>query len=149
MMEDDHPGRHEDRKMPILDMKVWMSGDGYIMYQHYQKPMASKKVMHSQSAQSTQCKRNVHTQEIIRRLLNSSARLDWERETAPVVTEYMGRMAVAGYSERFRKHSLEKALRIYDQMTKDSQEGIRPMFRHKDWQKVERRKENEKKRNKV
>ena len=28
-------------------------------------------------------------------------------------------------------------------MLKDSQEGIRPIFRHKDWQKVERRKENE------
>ena len=59
-MEDDHPGRHEDSKMPILDMKVWMDGDGCIMYQHYQKPMASKQVMHSQSAQSMQCKSNVH-----------------------------------------------------------------------------------------
>ena len=95
-MEDDHPGRHEDSKMPILDMKVWMDGDGCIMYQHYQKPMASKQVMHSQSALSMQCKRNVHTQEVIRRLLNSSARLDWDRDTAPVITEYMGRMAVTG-----------------------------------------------------
>ena len=108
-MEDDHPGRHEDKKMPILDMNVWMDDDGFLVYQHYQKPIASTKVTHSQSAQSLQCKRSVHTQEILRRLLNSSSRLSWEGDIAPVISEYMGRMAVAGYSEIFRKnHEIEK-----------------------------------------
>ena len=68
--------------MPILDMNVRMDEDSLLMYQHYQKPMASNKVMHSQSAQSLQCKRSVHTQEILRRLLNSSSRLNWERDVA-------------------------------------------------------------------
>jgi hypothetical protein len=142
-MEDDHPGRHQNRKMPILDLEVWMNEDGFLLYQHYQKPMASTKVMHSQSAQSLQCKRSLHTQEILRRLLNCSSRLNWEGDVAPVVTEYMGRMAVAGYTKKFRKNTLERSIRIYDQMVKDDQDGIKPIFRPKDWQKVERRKARE------
>ena len=126
--------------MPILDMNVWMDEYGFMLSEHYQKSMASTKVMHSQSAQSLQCKRSVHTQEILRRLLNSSTRLNWERDVAPVVTEYMGRMAVAGYTEKFRKNTLERGIRIYDQMVKNDKDGVQPMYRPKDWQKVERRK---------
>ena len=127
-------------------MKVWMDNrEGFILYQHYQKPMASNQIMEAQSAQSSQCKRSVHTQEILRRLLNSSARLDWDSMTAPVITEYMGRMMLAGYSEKYRKQILEKAIRIHDQMLKDDQNEVKPIFRHKNWQKSERRREKEKK----
>ena len=146
VMEEDHPGKHDDGKMPILDMKVWME-EGFIMYQHYQKPMASKMVLHAASAQSTQCKDSVHTQEILRRLLNSSTRLCWKEAVAPVISEYMGRLMVAGYSQAFRKKILEKALRIYDQMGRDEAEGIRPIYRPKDWCPAERRRAKERKKN--
>ena len=99
VMEKEYPSNNSDCKMPVLDMKVWMDQDGIILYQHFEKPMASKKVMHAQSAQSGPCKRNVHKQEVLRRLLNSSARLDWDSQVAPVITTYMGRMKHAGYSE--------------------------------------------------
>ena len=116
-----------------------MDTDGNILYQHYQKPMSSKKVMNANSAQSAQCKRSVHTQEILRRLLNSLAKLNWDTDVAPVITEYMGRMKVAGYGQSYRKETLEKALRIFDQMKKDDADGTRPLFRPKDWHTVERR----------
>ena len=105
--------------------------------------MASKQLMHSESAQSAQCKRNVHTQEILRRLLNSSARLSWANEVAPVITEYMGRLKSAGYSESFRKQTLLRALRIFDHMKEDDREGVRPLFRPKDWQVAERRRDKQ------
>ena len=112
VMEEDHPGKYPDEKMPILDMKVWMDTNGIILYQHYQKPMSSKQVMHSQSALSNQCKRSVHTQEVVRRLLNSSVRLNWDTEMAPVITEYMGRMKVAGYGQSYRKSVLQRAYKF-------------------------------------
>ena len=66
---------------------------------------------------------------------------------APVITEYMGRLMLAGYSQQFRKHTLKKALRIYDQMLSDDSSGMRPIYRPKDWQKAERRWAKEKKKN--
>ena len=139
-MEADMPSRNCDKKMPILEMKVWMDENGTLMYQHYEKPVSSKTVMHAHSAHSAACKKSVHTQEIIRRLLNSSHRLQWASEVAPVITEYLGRMKMAGYKENYRKVVLKHALSIYDKKWDDEKEGIRPIFRPKDWNKDERKK---------
>ena len=109
---------------------------GHILYRHYAKPMTSKLVMHSMSAQSYSCKKSVHAQEVIRRLLDSSLRLDWNQEVAPVITTYMSRLMKAGYDENFRKMILSWALSIYDKMQKDDLEGVRP----REWQLEERRK---------
>ena len=50
-MEEDYPSKNSDGKMPILDMKVWQdSQEGFILFQQYQKPMASKKILHAMSA---------------------------------------------------------------------------------------------------
>ena len=140
-MEADWPSKNGDKKMPILDMKVWMSRDEHVVYQHYEKDVASKTILHSQSAHASSCKRSVNTQEVLRRLMNSSHRLDWKTETAPVITEYMRRMRVAGYGEQYRKSVLKHALGIYDKKWKDHKEGIRPIYRQKEWKKAQRREE--------
>ena len=139
VMEGDWPSKNEDEKLPILDMKTWTNGEGLILFQHYEKRVSSKTILHAQSAHSAACKRSVHTQEVIRRLMNSSHRLNWKEETAPVITEYMRRMKVAEYSEKYRKNILEQALRIYDKKLEDDRKGVRPIFRPKSWKKEERK----------
>ena len=139
-MEADMPSKNTDGKLPILDMKVWMNSEGEVMFQHYEKPMCSKAVLHKESAHPSSCKRSVHVQEIVRRLLNSSPRLDWKTEVAPVITEYMRRMKDAGYGERYRKSVLEQAIAIYDAKKEEEKNGQRPMYRPRSWQKEERRK---------
>ena len=81
-------------------MQVWMDGEGSILYKHYEKTVASRQVLNFSSAHSSTCKRNVHIQEVMRRILNCSARLDWQEEVAPVIDDYMARMRSAGYKER-------------------------------------------------
>ena len=110
VMEEDHPGRHADKKMPILDMKVWLNEDGILLHQHYEKEMSSKLILDASSTQSSSCKRNVHRQEIIRRMLNCSPMLDWKEQVAPILTEYMARMRLAGYNEGYRKQVLKHAI---------------------------------------
>ena len=127
-------------------MKVWTDSDGVLLYQHYEKPVSSKTVLNARSAHSAACKRSVHTQEVIRRLLNCSHRLSWETGVAPFVTDYMNRMKSAGYGEKYRKDVLEHALRIYDSKWEDDKNGIRPIFRPKEWKKEERKECKEKKR---
>ena len=139
-MEADMPSKNVDGKLPILDMKVWTNEDGDIMFQHYEKSMSSRAILHANSAHPSACKRSVHVQEIVRRLMNSSPTLDWKKEVAPVLTEYMQRMKDAGYSEGYRKRILQQALSIYDSKIREEREGQRPVYRPKSWQKEERKK---------
>ena len=83
--------------------------------------------------------------EMMRRILNTSNRLDWGEQTAPLLTDYMVRMKEAGYNEKYRKQVLEKTFRIHDRKMKDDSEGIRPINRPKDWQKEERMKDKRRK----
>ena len=131
--------------MAVLDMKVWVNEEGIIMHEHYEKPMSSKKIMHAESAISASCKKSVHTQEVLRRLFNSSRRLDWKIEVAPVITEYMARMMLAGYPEKYLRNTLCRALNIYDKMVADDVNGRRPLYRPKDFDRIPRRVEKQKK----
>ena len=144
-MEGDYPSNNQSGKLPILDMRVWINQEGYLLYEHYEKPMSSKRVMHSQSAQSGTCKKSVHVQEILRRMLNMSSRLNWKECGAPVVSEYMARMKDAGYNEQFRRSTLLHAVRILDKMKEEENEGKRPVFRPKNWQKEQRKIDKRKK----
>ena len=138
-MEEDNPGRHEDKKLQILDMAVWTDDHGYLLYQHYEKEMSTKLVLSAHSAQSS-CKRNVHVQEVLRRILNCSPRLNWQEQVAPILTNYMTRMKVAGYAEMYRRQTLQHAFRIYEKMKEEDEECVRPLNRPADWNVVERRK---------
>ena len=48
-MDEDYPSRNPDGKLPILDLKVWIT-DGIILHQFYRKSMASRMLMMSTSA---------------------------------------------------------------------------------------------------
>ena len=56
-------------------------------------------------------------------------------------------MKQAGYSEWYRKDTLLRGLRIYDKMVEDDRQGVRPLYRPKDYDIVNRRNQKEKKRN--
>ena len=131
-MEFDIPSRNSYSKMPILDMKVGME-DGNIIFQHYEKPTASKTILHAKSAQSVSCRNSVHTQEILRRLLNSSPLLDWKTSVAPVLSVYMLRMKNSGYPEKYRVDTLQRSFRIYDKIIEEDLSGVRPLYRPKEW----------------
>ena len=89
--------------------------------------------MKSESAQSNKCKRLVHVNVVVIRILNTSARLDWSACVAPVLTDYFVRMKQGGYNEMYRKRMLEQALRVYDRLIDDENSGLRPIHRPKDW----------------
>ena len=93
------------------------------MFQHYEKPTASQSITHAKSAQSVPCRNIVHTQEILRRLLNCSPLLDWKTSVAPVLSIYMSRMMQCGYPEKYRVDTLGRALRIYNKMLEDDHDG--------------------------
>ena len=56
VMEEDTPERHQNSRMCVLDMECLMDEDGYVLYQHYEKPVASTLLVKANSAQSENCK---------------------------------------------------------------------------------------------
>ena len=124
---------------------MWVDENNRILYQHFEKKVASKQVLSANSAQSSACKRSVHTQELVRRLMNTSTRLDWDLSMAPVLDDYMKRMQIAGYGEEYRRNVLVRALAIYDRKVREHSQGIQPLHRPRCWQAEERKKNRRKK----
>ena len=77
----DYPSNHPDGKVPMLDVKMWIEEKGgrlQIIYEHYEKEMATKAVIHATSAIPRKTKRTVLTQEAFRRILHCSRHLEWD-----------------------------------------------------------------------
>ena len=140
----DYPTNHENKKMPILDLRVWTEeteSDGkVIQFEFYRKPFASRYVMLASSAAPWQMKRTVLTQEGIRRLLRCRPALPASRK-AEILTEYMRMLRRSGYSERFRLEILKSVKHGHLKIVKAHESGEKPMFRNKTWMRVERHKE--------
>ena len=57
-LEIDYPSRHSDRKMPTLDLKIWVTYNNNsikILHEHYMKPMSSKVALNSTNCGRFDC----------------------------------------------------------------------------------------------
>ena len=99
-LEVDFPSSHEDGKMPILDLKVWIEKHEthtVIMHEFYSKEVASKNVINAKSAIPLSAKQTVLTQEILRVLLNCSKRVPWDVPTQHF-NDMIMKMQYSGFS---------------------------------------------------
>jgi hypothetical protein len=147
-LEIDYPSKHEDGKLPILDLKVWVEDRekeeqgrvkkvSTILYEYYRKDVASKAVINARSALLWSTKRTVLTQEVLRVRLNCSKLILWEN-VVQMVQEMVLRMQYSGYSKKFRYEVVNSALKAYRIRQDEEEEGVRPMHRPKSWNKNER-----------
>ena len=98
----DCSSNHEDERLPILDVKVWVDdleeGESKLLHSHYMKPVSSRMLMHENSSHSLRMKRNVMINEIDRIFRNCSLHLTWEDDIVPSVSYFMKHMFFSGYS---------------------------------------------------
>ena len=88
--------------MPLLGSQVRVAEDNTIDYLFFEKEIACKFVMMRDSAMSARVKMNTLTQEVIRRLRNTRASLDWDEFKVPILTEFCKKMARSGYPQEYR-----------------------------------------------
>ena len=120
-LEADYPELHTDKKLPLLDIKMWIEEHkteddrpvNIIMYEFYTKQVSSKAVIHEKSAMPKSLKRTVLTQEVLRILLRCSPKLPWE-VTANHLSMFMMRMQYSGYNKTFRAQVLKSGLNAYE-----------------------------------
>ena len=78
------------------------------MFNFYEKEMKSKRVILASSAIPWQQKKTIHTNELVRRLRNTSQKLGPEIQNQHL-NDYMVRLKDCGYSARFRSQVVQKA----------------------------------------
>ncbi len=128
--EEDHCGKQEDHKLPVLDVKE----------------VANKKVMSATNAMPRYVKFATLVEEPNRRLRNTFSSILESRMKAMVV-EFNARMGEAGHKETFRRKVTDAALAWFQKLKSETKEGRRHLHRNKD-EIIEDRKENKKKRSK-
>ena len=144
-VETDTPAMHDDKKQPILDLKVWQetrkqpdgSPTSKVLHEFYHKEIANKAVTQANSAMSMQAKRHILTAEMLRVMLRCSPLLEWNT-TAKHASEMNKRMQYSGYNHQFRKQITHSALNKYKQIVEKDKTGESPMYRNKDWKRNER-----------
>ena len=110
----DVPSNYDDGFLPVLDVKVKLQDSGNLVYQFYEKPTESCKVILADSALSWRQKRTILTQEALRRLKNTSFELGKEVQDGHL-SEFMLKLKDSGYDMKFRSEivfSAKKAYRI-------------------------------------
>ena len=146
-LEVDCPSKHDDNRMPILDLKVWVEKieeRSKIMHEHYTKDVSSKMVINAKSALPMSTKRTVLTQEALRVLLNCSRDLPWENKQKHL-NQLSLRMQFSGYTKEFRFQVMSSAVKAHNTLMQKELNGDRPLYRSRDWNKFERRQQKEQK----
>ena len=132
-VEEDVPSNHLSKKIPVLDLEVWVEGDE-IKHEFYRKPVANTRLVMNRSALSTGSKRVILTEECLRRMRNCSINLPWQ-EKAKHLNVFSLDMKESGYPEGYRKGILSRSIRRYEAEVKShedwerGEEGGRPNFR--------------------
>ena len=128
------PCNFQDGKMPVLDVKVNVNEEenDRIDFKFFQKPTKNPRVILADSALSFAKKRTILTQECLRRLRNT------KRELGPEVQRkylnlFMLQLKNSGYNAKFRKEVLDSSLKAFQKMVKDDQDGIKPLYRSREW----------------
>ena len=137
----DCPGANPNRKLPILDICCWIDNN-QVIYEHYNKPIASDLLIMQRSAIPDHVKRSAITQMAIKILENTSPEVPWERK-AQLLSRFSLRMKISGYNARFRLNIFPSALRHWDRRIEMDKAGERPLHREKNWRREERRAEKE------
>ena len=129
----DCPGLQESRKLPILDITVWVDwGDKGWRLRHgfYKKECASELTIMARTALSANCKRNTLFQECLRRLGALDTHTTQE-DRKQVLEKFLNTLRLSGYGVPVRRDILRGALLRNEEMERLFGNG-RPRYRDRE-----------------
>ena len=135
----DTPCNYPDKKMPALDIKVNVNQEmkSRIDYEFFEKPTKNPRVLLASSAISSASKRTILTQECMRRMRNTKVELG-EKCRNQHLNNFMVKLKNSGYNEKYRTEILDSACKGFEKMLEDDKNGVKPLFRNREWNKDER-----------
>ena len=95
--------------MPTLDLKAKLKADSKITFQFYKKPTTSRYCVIEKSAMGDQSKIAILTQEVNRRLTNTSE--DQPQNVRDrILKDFADKMAFSGYNDETRRQVMRRGV---------------------------------------
>ena len=115
-------------KLPTLDLNIWVDENNIVMYIFYQKPMSSSMVIQRRSAMPENMRMSTLNQEVIRRMLNTSERLDmtWRNR---IVDDYAQKLRNSGYDLEYTRKVIMGGLTGYERKLALSKDRSNPKWK--------------------
>ena len=128
-----------DGKLPSLDVSIWVVEGRRIMYEFFEKTMATNLMVEATSALSKEVKLATLSEEVARRLRNTSPRLESSRRLE-ILEKACVKMKTSGHSEDFIRLAMEQGIRSFDAKVKRSRlevdhPSFQPLFPKAGWRK--------------
>ena len=108
-----------DQKLPTLDVNIWIR-EGLIEYEFYEKPMGANIVLNSRTALSDQTKFSSLSQEVVRRLIHTSRRLE-KSSRMETLEKLCQKMTNSGHMPSYIKRVMVAGWTSYSSKLKNSQ----------------------------
>ena len=105
-------GAFDNKKLPTLDLQIWITKDGFVEFEFYEKPMAANTVLDARTALSDNTKYSSLSQEVVRRLMHTSRRLEASRRVEKL-EELSQKMANSSHSMKFIRDILISGIKSY------------------------------------
>ena len=126
-MESDVSSNHASGRLPVLDLDMFMTGEG-VEFSFYQKPMNSPFCNMYRSALAAKTKRDSLFQEGLRRLRNMSQGIS-HLERCSIMDRFMNTVRVSGYDARYRVTLLKGILDRQKQLETEFESGEKQRYR--------------------
>ena len=105
-----------DKKLPTLDTNIWFSrpeaGAPIVQYEFFEKSMNSKFCILEKSAMAYESKLSILSNEVVRRLLNTSETVPQDRKDS-ILNDFVFKMLRSGYSVSQCRDILISGIRFY------------------------------------
>ena len=121
--------KNQDKKLPMLDVKVYLDENQRLIHDHFEKSTKNKRVILASSALSWAQKRTIHTQECLRIMRNTSVFLG-EKIQNENLNFYMKKLMYSGYNAKFRGEVIKSAKNAYRKILVLHKEG-KNMYRNR------------------
>jgi hypothetical protein len=128
-----------DGKLPSLDTKIWVMDGWRVLFQFFEKTMTTNLMVEAESALSREIKLSTLSEEVTRRLRNTSLDLD-STCRMEILERVCVKMKTSGHIEQFIRQAVEQGISSFDEKVKRSRleishHGFQPLFPKAGWRK--------------
>ena len=109
----------QDQKLPTLDTLLYIGDGNIIHFEFYQKPMATNMVLQADTALSENVKIASLKEEVVRRLKNTSTRLELTKRME-TLEDLSQRMVNSGHSPKFIEQILTGGILRFEEKIRNS-----------------------------
>ena len=134
-----------DGKLPSLDCMIWVKDGWRILFQFFEKTMASNLMVEAGSALSKEVKSATLAVEVSRRLRNSSLELD-QATRLDILEKACVKMKTSGHTDTFIRMAVEQGVKSFAEKVRRSHldvrdSGYHPLYPKEGWRKDDKSKE--------